>query len=155
VGDTSGGRLSGDDWRRSGQESKDGRAHVADAGYERLHERWQYSNVGKDGHGQGRMECNGAQSWAQTKGEDLANADSAQPQRGRVSSRIHAQHTDTDRRSDSSRWEATQFWLPEPDVGRVAHGVSRRVDRLKSLGNSIVPQVAAQILHAIRTEHDV
>jgi len=46
------------------------------------------------------------------------------------------------------------WWLPEPSVGRVAHGVSRRVDRLKSLGNSIVPQVAAQILRAIREAHD-
>ncbi|RTL21042.1 MAG: DNA cytosine methyltransferase, partial [Rhodocyclaceae bacterium] len=33
-------------------------------------------------------------------------------------------------------------WLPEPDVGRVAHGVPSRVDRLKCLGNAVVPQVA-------------
>jgi len=40
-------------------------------------------------------------------------------------------------------------WLPEPDVGRVAHGIPNRVDRLKGLGNAIVPQVAFQILKAI------
>jgi DNA (cytosine-5)-methyltransferase 1 len=34
------------------------------------------------------------------------------------------------------------WWSVEPSVGRVAHGVPRRVDRLKCLGNSIVPQVA-------------
>ncbi len=32
-------------------------------------------------------------------------------------------------------------WAIEPDVGRVAHGVPRRVDRLKGLGNAIVPQI--------------
>jgi hypothetical protein len=40
-------------------------------------------------------------------------------------------------------------WLPEPNVGRVAHGVRARVDRLKSLGNAIVPQVAVPIMQAI------
>jgi DNA (cytosine-5)-methyltransferase 1 len=33
-------------------------------------------------------------------------------------------------------------WLVEPDVGRVAHGVPARVDRLRALGNGVVPQIA-------------
>ena len=33
------------------------------------------------------------------------------------------------------------WWEFEPDVGRVAHGVPSRVDRLKGLGNSLVPYV--------------
>ena len=37
------------------------------------------------------------------------------------------------------------FWLPEPAVGRVANGIPRRVDRLKGLGNAIVPQIAMRI----------
>jgi DNA (cytosine-5)-methyltransferase 1 len=36
-------------------------------------------------------------------------------------------------------------WLPEPPVGRVANGIPKRVDRLKGLGNAIVPQIAMQI----------
>ena len=37
------------------------------------------------------------------------------------------------------------WWAAEPDVGRVAHGVSRRVDRLKALGNGQVVACTAFI----------
>lgn len=54
---------------------------------------------------------------------------------------VHAQ------RQHNGSWE-TQFgrscwWLTEPDVGRVAHGVAARVERLKAIGNGQVPLVAA------------
>ena len=45
--------------------------------------------------------------------------------------------------------EPTDWWAVEPELGRVAHGVPARVDRLKCLGNAIVPQVAFQILKGI------
>jgi DNA (cytosine-5)-methyltransferase 1 len=41
------------------------------------------------------------------------------------------------------------WWLSEPDVGRVAHGIPARVDRLRALGNAIVPQIAEIIGRAI------
>jgi DNA (cytosine-5)-methyltransferase 1 len=41
-------------------------------------------------------------------------------------------------------------WPTEPELGRVAHGIPRRVDRLKGLGNAIVPQVAFEIIKEIR-----
>ena len=41
------------------------------------------------------------------------------------------------------------FWAVEPDVGRVAHGVPGRVDRLKQLGNAVVPQIPEMIGRAI------
>ena len=41
-------------------------------------------------------------------------------------------------------------WSTEPDVGRVAHGIPRRVDRIRGLGNAIVPQIAKQIGLAIK-----
>jgi DNA (cytosine-5)-methyltransferase 1 len=40
------------------------------------------------------------------------------------------------------------WWAVEPDVGRVAHGVSDRVDKLRAYGNAIVPQVAAEFIRA-------
>lgn len=40
-------------------------------------------------------------------------------------------------------------WPAEPDVGRVAYGVSARLDRLKGLGNAVVPQIPEMIGRAI------
>jgi len=55
-------------------------------------------------------------------------------------------HSDTgyDRKKAGSIWRNSQ-WDSEPNVGRVANGVPSRVDRLKCLGNSIVPQIAELI----------
>ena len=38
-----------------------------------------------------------------------------------------------------------QWWETEPNLGRVANGVPARVDRLRGLGNAVVPQVAELI----------
>ena len=35
-------------------------------------------------------------------------------------------------------------WAPEPNVGRVVNGGSNRVDRLRLLGNGVVPQTASK-----------
>ena len=37
------------------------------------------------------------------------------------------------------------WWEAEPGMGRVAHGISRRMDRLKGLGNAVVPQIVELI----------
>lgn len=41
------------------------------------------------------------------------------------------------------------YWETEPELGRVVDGLSGRVDRLKGLGNAIVPQVAFEIFSFI------
>jgi len=46
------------------------------------------------------------------------------------------------------------FWSTEPNVGRVANGVPKRVDRIKGLGNAIVPQIAEQIGRVIKEIND-
>jgi DNA (cytosine-5)-methyltransferase 1 len=40
-------------------------------------------------------------------------------------------------------------WGAEPRLGRVAHGVSNRVDRVGSLGNAVIPQIPELIGRAI------
>ena len=44
------------------------------------------------------------------------------------------------------------IWAVEPSMGRVANGVPKRVDRLRGLGNAIVPQVAALIMQMIKDD---
>jgi len=46
---------------------------------------------------------------------------------------------------EQSGGPVAQHWEPEPDVGRVANGVPHRVDRLKGLGNAVVPQVVERL----------
>jgi DNA (cytosine-5)-methyltransferase 1 len=40
-------------------------------------------------------------------------------------------------------------WTSEPGVGRMAHGVPGRVDRLRALGNAVVPQIVEVLGRAI------
>jgi DNA (cytosine-5)-methyltransferase 1 len=42
-------------------------------------------------------------------------------------------------------WPERHPWTTEPDVGRVANGVPARVDRLRALGNGVVPQISEWI----------
>lgn len=43
----------------------------------------------------------------------------------------------------------SDFWKTEPQLGRVADGIPNRLDRLKQLGNSLVPQIPEMIGYAI------
>ena len=56
------------------------------------------------------------------------------------------------RNGSRSNTNAKTKWLFEPSLGRVANGIPDRVDRLRSLGNAIVPQVA-ELVGALVVEH--
>jgi DNA (cytosine-5)-methyltransferase 1 len=45
---------------------------------------------------------------------------------------------------EEARERIRTLWAAEPDVGRMAHGVAARVDRLRAIGNGQVPQCSAQ-----------
>lgn len=70
----------------------------------------------------------------------ISNANSAQLQGGGLSSRILTKNTNI---------SCNSWWKIEPNVGRVANGVPGRVDRLKQLGNAVVPQIPEIIGRAI------
>ena len=75
---------------------------------------------------------------------DVADTDSRQ-----TGGRLGSQSADTgqvrqqrDHFGGEEGYAGGQWWEVEPDVGRVAHGIPARVDRLRGLGNAVVPQVA-------------
>jgi len=62
--------------------------------------------------------------------------------RGQQEQRAPHHHRGDARRYDTGGLRADDlgaWWAAEPDVGRVANGVSRHVDRLRCLGNAVVP----------------
>jgi len=67
-------------------------------------------------------------------------------------SRPELQTTKSNKNDSNTRSRPMEqsWWAVEPNVGRVAHGIPNRVDRLKGLGNAIVPQVAALIMERIK-----
>ena len=71
---------------------------------------------------------------------DVSNADRARREQQRRAKPIRAKQPAVER----SGW-----WESEPDVGRVAHGIPSRVDRVRCLGNAVVPQVVEIIGRAI------
>ena len=50
----------------------------------------------------------------------------------------------------TNKFECTGWWAVEPGLGRVADGVPNRVDRIRCLGNAVVPQVAEVFARAIK-----
>lgn len=53
------------------------------------------------------------------------------------------------------RQQAMGQWDAEPDIPRIATGVKNRVDRLRGLGNAIVPQVAYQLIRMMIAADEV
>jgi len=50
--------------------------------------------------------------------------------------------------------DIANWWATEPQLGRVAHGVAHRVDRLRCIGNGQVPAVAALAWETLTDHRD-
>jgi len=93
------------------------------------------------------------QDVANTQREGLERADTerdsrstGQPLQSLAYSRLLGQ---AERELQTTGIAQCDWWAVEPELGRVAHGIPARVDRLKCLGNAIVPQVAYEIIKVI------
>jgi DNA (cytosine-5)-methyltransferase 1 len=133
------------EWRdgcRSGAEpagrdqSANGSEDVADTASERRGEAWQ-------------LRLDQPQEWAASRSKALADA-SLQYEQGQLAGGSYAQErSGSIQRQTGSCGDGDGWWSVEPDVGRVAHGVPSRVDRLRCLGNAVVPQIPEIIGRAI------
>jgi len=105
------------------------------------------ASVLADTHGERELQPEGAFAnvggWFGNGGQDVADANS-EGLPFAWSQSPGANWLESRRVSAASGW-----WAVEPDVGRVAHGVPKRVDRLRALGNSVVPQIPELIGRAI------
>jgi DNA (cytosine-5)-methyltransferase 1 len=83
-------------------------------------------------------------------GEALAYAECVgQPGQGQSGKQCSAEARCNRQAVDAVSGGLGNQWATEPDVGRVAHGVPSRVDRLAELGNAVVPQIPELIGRAI------
>ena len=79
---------------------------------------------------------------------DVADT-SSQRLQGRAEEQAH-RFGDLQGQSERSGENRADFWAVEPNVGRVANGVSNRSHRIKALGNAVVPQIPEQIGRIIK-----
>ena len=121
-------------------------ADVADAISARG-ETWASNTVG-DGDG---SRSNKKQPKSSGSKADVPNTDSRPGETQHQRSVLGKQNPEGSARGHSDEGlQGNWQWKPEPSVGRVANGIPRRVDRLKGLGNAIVPQIAMRIGQTIK-----
>jgi DNA (cytosine-5)-methyltransferase 1 len=97
--------------------------------------------------------------WGQSTDTGQSLADTKQPGLERHSRNGNNRNqpgwldTKPDGSTSSRRLSDRHQWPTEPGVGRVVNGIPNRVDRIRALGNAIVPQVAYRIFQAIQSSN--
>ena len=87
--------------------------------------------------------------------QDVADSDSERLQGGEEARDFRGEGEEAEQFSTRYiEFFEQNYWRIEPRVGRVANGIPNRVDRLKELGNAIVPQIIYHIGLAILKEEE-
>lgn len=120
------------------------------------------TNSGNSGTLQGKNGQSGVQEWQQLEqsivadkirgGKILSNtASERQSGQGEYEQPINTKANGERKTNNAFSSSKREQWTIEPELGRVANGIPNRMDRLKGLGNAIVPQVAYEIFKAINS----
>lgn len=109
-----------------------------------LYQRWQFANAERENHRPAGMGGDGVSQGSVSQSETVADTNGAgcEEQHTACLAARQGQHT-------GGIAEGWSHWPTEPAVGRVANGIPRRMDRLKCLGNTVVPQIPEMIGRAI------
>ena len=137
---TDGGRSTSDDERHNITSTTNETMDVANTESFRSRET-RYSDQEEGSEGSRTTQLNGSRG-------DVADTNGESSQRTKPSE-THRGETETQLSTTQSIKTEGNYWEFEPNVGRVAHGISGRVHRLKALGNSIVPQIVEEIGKAL------
>ena len=140
---TDGGRSASDDERYNTTSTTNETMDVANTESFRSRET-RYSDQEEGSEGGRATQLNGSR-------RDVANANSERQQEQRRAESIQQEKS---RQAERFGLERQSWWSVEPSVGRVAHGIPNRVDRLKGLGNAVVPQIPAVLGRAILEVHN-
>ena len=105
---------------------------------------WQRGQFSKENEDEiGKENANQFERSSSTSKIDVADTDSKRQQEQWRPISVERQ------RKEGQELECKSWWESEPRVGRVAHGIPKRVDRLKTLGNAVVPHIPYYIGQAI------
>lgn len=108
-----------------------------------IYERRGFDGSGQNGQQLRRNVRDGLQSIGQKETTVLAYSDCQHEQWNEQGIIAQKGRTIKNKRPLGSSCDGVTWWSTEPDVGRVAHGVANRANRLKAIGNGQVPIVAA------------
>jgi len=97
-------------------------------------------------HGQLKEQSTEARKYAQR--DTCSSSTNVSDTYGQRLERKHKEKQGSRKSKMSPGWRGQ--WATEPKLGRVANGVPNRVDRIKCLGNAVVPQVAEIFAEAIK-----
>jgi DNA (cytosine-5)-methyltransferase 1 len=135
--------------RRSGANGS-GATQLAEHGEERFVADADLNARYKRRQGDSEQSSRGGNAHRGAEREDFSDADrQRQQERPELDSTTFQSRLEASLRDDLDGCRRAAGWLVEPDVGRVADGVPARVDRLRCLGNAVVPQIPEILGRAI------